>query len=117
MNILIFMCGALVGAVVATMFLSRHASRGEDKTAQPEIGSRWNFRGHDGDVVVVEGNYLIFVHEDASRQTVPLDYFMAVAKPEPEESVGQGLTVDAWHGTSCCGGQSHEDEEGQHLLH
>lgn len=79
---MMYVLGFLTGAFIAAMFLPRHASLREKpkKVSRPEVGSRWNFRGHDGDVLAVERSVLLFVHDEGGSQTVPVDYFMAVAK-------------------------------------
>ena len=85
MTVVMFCCGALFGAVVTALFLREKPK----KVSLPDVGSRWNLRGHDGDVVAVLGGgrtekLVYFTHEDGSRQIVPVDYFMSVAKCKKE---------------------------------
>lgn len=82
MSAVMFCCGALFGAFIAAMFLPRYGDRRKNgKNPRPEIGSRWEFRGSEGDVVIVEGSTLLFVNDTGGRQVAPVDYFMATAKP------------------------------------
>lgn len=81
MTVVMFCCGALFGAVVTALFLREKPK----KVSLPDVGSRWNLRGHDGDVVAVlggerTGELVYFSHDEGGSQTVPVDYFMAVAK-------------------------------------
>jgi hypothetical protein len=54
----------------------------------PAVGSRWSLRGHVGEVFAIhKGKGMIcFVHDDGDDQVVPIEYFMALARPITSEA-------------------------------
>ena len=78
----------IVGFITAALLFRRNTpSVGEPpKPALPTVGTRWNLRGHDGEVFAVHGHgkrgLVVFAHDDGDSQAVPIDYFMAVAQPD-----------------------------------
>lgn len=59
------------------------------KTSELRPGTRWNLRGHDGEIVdVPQGKVVYFSHDvGGDHQVVPVDYFRTVAKKINDEEV------------------------------
>lgn len=74
------------GFITATLiFRSPASAPAQAEPALPVVGTRWSLRGHDGEVFAIrglgKGSRVFFAHDDGDSQAVPLDYFMAVARP------------------------------------
>jgi len=81
-----FIVGLATAAIAKVLFSLKESPA--EEVEGPAIGSHWRLRGHAGDVVsIISGDskpLVYFMQDDGSRQIVPLDYFMAVAKSVKE---------------------------------